>query len=86
VTVSGFVTKAVNGKGLGGATVTLFRQPSGPTVTTTTAGNGSYTFSNVATGFTYVITPSANRYTFTPANRTVLVNGTLSNQNFAGTR
>jgi hypothetical protein len=48
--------------------------------------SGSYSFSSVAAGFTYVITPSANRYTFTPANRTVLVNGTLSNQNFAGTR
>ena len=85
-TVSGVVTKGNNGRGLGGATVTLFRLPSGPTVTTTTAGNGSYSFMNVATGFTYRVTPSANRYTFSPAFRDVLVNGNTTNVNFAGSR
>ena len=86
VTVSGVVTKANNGRGLSGATVTLFREPSGPTLTTTTAGDGSYSFTDVTTGFTYTITPSANRYTFTPGSRTVLVNGTLTGQNFVGSR
>jgi hypothetical protein len=86
VTVSGFVTKATNGRGLSGATVTLFREPAGPTVTTTTSGTGSYSFSNVETGFSYTITPSANRYTFTPASQTILVNATVSGVNFIGTR
>jgi hypothetical protein len=84
--VSGVVTKANNGRGLGGATITLFRLPSGPTVTTTTAGNGSYSFAGVATGFTYRITPTANRYTFSPASRDVLVNANVSGQNFVGSR
>ncbi len=85
-TVSGFVTKAANGKGLGGATVSLLRLPSGPTVTTTTAGNGSYSFSNVAIGFTYRVTPSASRYTFAPPFSDVVVNGNVSGVNFVGSR
>jgi hypothetical protein len=85
-TVSGLVTKANNGRGLGGATVTLFRLPSGPTSTTTTAGNGSYSFANVATGFTYRVTPSASRYTFAPTFQDVLVNANVSGVNFAGSR
>jgi hypothetical protein len=60
--------------------------PSGPTVTTSTAGNGSYSFTNVATGFTYRVTPSANRYTFSPAFQDVLVNGNVSGVNFTGSR
>ncbi len=84
-TVSGFVTKT-NGRGLSGATVTLFRQPSGPTATTTTTGDGSYAFTNVATGFTYTVTPSANRYTFSPPSQSILVNGNVSGVNFVGTR
>ncbi len=85
VTVSGIVTKS-NGRALGGATVSLVRQPSGPTVTTTTSGDGSYSFAGVATGFTYRITPTASRYTFSPAFRDALVNANVSGQNFVGTR
>jgi len=83
VTISGFVRKT-NGKGLGGATVTL-QGPSG-SVTTTTSGNGSYSFTNVASGFTYTVTPSANRYTFTPTSQTIGINGPFTNVNFTGTR
>jgi hypothetical protein len=54
--------------------------------TTTTSGDGSYSFTNVATGFSYTITPSANRYTFTPSSHTVLVNGNVSALNFVGSR
>jgi hypothetical protein len=40
----------------------------------------------VTTGFTYRVTPSANRYTFTPTFSDILVNGNVSGVNFAGTR
>jgi hypothetical protein len=73
-----------NGRGLSGATVSL-AGPAG-TVTTTTSGNGSYSFPNVATGASYTATPSANRYTFTPASQTFTVNGTTGNVNFTGSR
>lgn len=85
-TVSGFVTRASNGRGLGGVTMTLLNTTSGATSTTTTAGNGSYSFANVTTGFTYRVTPTLNRYTFTPTSRDILVNGNVSGVNFAGTR
>jgi hypothetical protein len=86
VTVSGFVLKTT-GRGLSGATVELFREPSGPTVTTTTAGDGSYSFGNVATGFNYTVTPSANRYTFTPPSLSITnLSGNTSGLNFTGTR
>jgi hypothetical protein len=85
-TVSGVITRDVNNKGIGGVTVTLFRQPSGPTVTTSTNGQGNYSFSGVVTGFTYTITPSNNRYTFTPTSRSILVSGSVSGQNFVGSR
>ena len=84
VTVSGVVTKSNNGRGLSGATVAL-QGPSG-TRTTTTAGDGSYSFTGVATGFTYTATPSASRYTFSPPSQSILVNGPVSNVNFVGTR
>ena len=83
-TVSGTITRNTNGKGVGGVTVTL-QGPSG-TQTTTTSGNGSYSFTGVATGATYTITPSANRWTFTPTSRSVLVNGSVTGQNFVGSR
>ena len=85
-TVSGFVTRASNGRGLGGVTMTLLNTTSGATSTTTTAGNGSYSFANVTTGFTYRVTPSLSRYTFTPTSRDILVNGNVSGVNFVGTR
>src|SRR5215207_5143488 len=83
-TVSGIVTKSTNGRGLSGATMML-QGPSG-SQTTTTAGDGSYSFTNVATGSNYTVTPSLNRYTFAPASQTILVNGTVANVNFVGTR
>jgi hypothetical protein len=85
-TVSGTITRDVNNKGIGGVTVSLFRQPSGPMVTTSTNGQGNYSFAGVATGFTYTITPSHNRYTFTPTNRSIFVGGNVSGQNFVGSR
>ena len=35
---------------------------------------------------TYTVTPSNNRYTFTPTSQSVLVNGNVSGVNFVGTR
>jgi len=66
----------------GGVSMFGLNRPRTPTVTTTTAGNGSYSFTGVTTGFTYRITPSANRYTFTPVFQDVLVNADVSGVNF----
>jgi archaellum component FlaF (FlaF/FlaG flagellin family) len=67
------------GSPLPGVTLTL----SGAAATTTnTNGSGSYSFTGLANG-TYTITPSKNRYTFTPASITLTVNGAdVSGQNF----
>src|SRR5262249_21342898 len=61
-TISGQIT--LSGAGLGGVTVTL---SSGPTATTNSSGN--YSFSNLPAG-TYTVTPSLSGYTFTPPSRT----------------
>jgi hypothetical protein len=83
-TVSGTITRDVNGKGIGGVTVTL--EGPGGNQSTTTNGQGSYSFSGVATGFSYTVTPSANRWTFTPSSQTILVNGNTSGIKFVGSR
>jgi hypothetical protein len=54
-----------------GATVNLTGTSTG---TVTADGSGVYTFPSVANG-TYTVTPSKTGFTFTPANRTVTVNG-----------
>jgi subtilisin len=55
-TISGAVTDAVTSTAIGGATVSLNTGES-----TTTAGDGSYSFSDIATG-TYTVTASASGY------------------------
>lgn len=82
VSVSGQVLKS-NGRGLSGTTMTLTGGP-GPVQTTTTSGTGNYVFSGVQPGFNYTVTPSRNRYTFTPTSQTFLVNGDVSGINFTG--
>jgi len=82
--VSGTITRNGN-KGLGGVTVSLVNQTTGATTTATTGGSGTFSVS-VATGANYVVTPSANRYTFTPTSREIPVNGPVSGVNFTGIR
>jgi hypothetical protein len=83
--VSGTIVRDVNSKGIGGVTVRLVNQTTGAVTTASTSGNGAYSAS-VPTGFDYVVTPSANRYVFTPAARTITVNVATSGVNFIGTR
>ena len=55
-----------------GVTVNL----SGPSIaSTTTDGSGNYSFSALANGATYVISPTNSAYVFTPSNRSVTLNG-----------
>ena len=83
-TVSGTITRDVNGKAIGGVTVTIV----GPGVnqSTTTNGQGNYSLSGIPTGANYTVTPSANRYIFSPASQSFLLSGNMSGVNFTGTR
>jgi subtilisin family serine protease len=65
--ISGSVTTSA-GAALAGVTV------SSGTLSATTNSSGAYTLSGVANG-TYTLTPSLTGYTFTPASRSVTVNG-----------
>jgi hypothetical protein len=66
-TLSGQIS--AGGNGLGGVLVTLTRTGSPLNSTTTTDAGGNYSFTNVAAGGDYVVTPSHPNYTFTPPNR-----------------
>jgi hypothetical protein len=85
--ISGTLRDAA-GHGLGGVSVSL-QTPAGdagPHLTTTTAANGTYTFSGLLAG-TYVITPDSSEWIFTPLYRSVTVNETVGNAtgvNFVG--
>jgi hypothetical protein len=61
--ISGQVT--VSGSGLSGVTMTLSGAQTG---STTTDGSGNYTFSGLAPGGNYTVTPSRTGYTFCPAS------------------
>ncbi|MBE7473180.1 MAG: carboxypeptidase regulatory-like domain-containing protein [Anaerolineales bacterium] len=52
-------------------------------ISTTSNGNGDYTFSGLAGG-TYTLTPSKNGYTFSPASRTISVPPDATGKNFNG--
>ena len=76
--VSGTVTNA-SGAAMSGVSV------SNGSATVTTNSSGQYTFSNVSNG-SYTLSPSLSGYTFSPASRSVVVNGAnVSAQNFTGT-
>ncbi len=64
-TISGQITSS--GVGLGGVTVSL---SNGFTSSTVTASSGSYSFSGLAGGATYTVTPSLSGYSFNPASQT----------------
>jgi hypothetical protein len=72
-------TVTVNGSGtpISGATVTL------GTRTTTTAANGTYSFSNIPAGTYPSITASAPGYNSVTVNSVVVVDGSTTTQNFA---
>ncbi len=65
--ISGTITNS-SGAGIGGVTV------SNGSVTATTSSTGAYTLTGVGNG-TYTLTPSLSGYTFSPASRSVTVNG-----------
>jgi len=67
-TISGTITLVATG-----ATVTL-TQGATTIGTAAVSGSGTYSFSNVPNG-TYTVTPSETGFTFSPSNRTALVNG-----------
>src|SRR5439155_4841813 len=75
--ITGTISPANFGSGV---TVTL----SGAASATVTAdGSGNYSFNGLANG-SYTVTPSKSGYTFTPANRSVTVNGApVSGVNFS---
>jgi hypothetical protein len=79
--IGGRITDA-NGNPLPGILVTA----AGPiTVITVTDANGNYSFKNLLTNGTYMITPSSQVYTFNPANRGITLNQNQTNANVVGT-
>jgi hypothetical protein len=76
--ISGTIT---NGSGVGISGVSV----SNGSASTTTNSSGAYTLANLANA-TYTITPTLSGYTFSPVNRSVVVNGAnVTAQNFTGT-
>jgi serine protease len=76
--VSGTITNSA-GTGISGVTV------SNGTVSATTSSSGAYTLTGLANA-TYTLTPSLSGYTFSPASRSVTVNGAnVTGINFTGT-
>jgi len=76
--VSGTVTNSA-GAGISGVTV------SNGTVSATTNSSGAYTLTGLANA-TYTLTPSLSGYSFSPASRSVTVNGAnVTGVNFTGT-
>lgn len=65
------ISGTVSGAVAGGVTMTLTGQSSG---TTTTAADGTYTFSNLTNG-NYTVTPTDVGYTFLPVNQAVTISG-----------
>ncbi len=71
------------GSPIAGVTVTLSGAAS---ASTSTSGNGTYTFAGLANG-AYTITPSKNKYTFSPTSISFSISGAnVTGQNFTGTR
>ncbi len=79
-TISGRVTTP-SGLGLRNAIVSI-TDPQGVRRTATTSSFGIYSFANVQTGFTYILSVSSKRYRF--AAQTIPINGNLANIDFVG--
>ncbi len=80
--ISGNVSLS-NGSPLPGVAVTLSGAVSG---SVSTNGTGNYSFTGLPNG-TYTVTPSKNRYTFSPTSITVTVDyGNATGLNFIGTK
>ncbi|MBX3714270.1 MAG: S8 family serine peptidase [Lysobacter sp.] len=76
--ISGTITNSA-GAGISGVTV------SNGSTTATTNSSGAYTLTGMANA-TYTLTPSLSGYTFSPASRSVTVNGAnVTGVNFTGT-
>lgn len=79
--ISGAVSTS-GGAAISGVTMILTGTVS---ATTTTSGNGSYTFAGLSSG-SYTITPSLSGYAFSPSSKAATIsNGNLTNRNFTGT-
>jgi hypothetical protein len=81
-TISGTVTDSITALPIGGATVCISTSGTCGSTTTTTAGNGTYTLSNVAPG-SYQVTASATAYVTQSATNVVVATGATTTQNFA---
>ncbi|MBX3714268.1 MAG: trypsin-like serine protease [Lysobacter sp.] len=76
--ISGTITNS-SGAGISGVTV------SNGSATATTNSSGAYTLTGLGNA-TYTLTPSLSGYSFSPASRSVTVNGAnVTGQNFTGT-
>ncbi len=80
--ISGKVSTS-GGSPIAGVTVTL---SGAAPASTSTSGNGTYTFAGLANG-AYTITPSKNRYTFSPTSISLSISGAnVTGQNFTGAK
>ena len=83
--ISGKVTDATTGIGVGNVTMHLSDGPSFTPIDITTATDGTYSFTGLANG-SYQVTPSLVGYIFNPQNRTAVIsNASVLNQDFVGT-
>ena len=82
VSIGGNV-KTPNGNGIRNVIVTL-TDAYGVSRTTVTGSFGTYRFTNVEVGQTYVLKVSAKRYSFTNSSQVVSVNDELSGLDFTG--
>jgi len=82
VTVGGRVT-SLGERGIANARISL-ADPEGNVRTASTDRYGRFSFEDVQSGRTYVITVSSRRFTFEPSSQVISVTDTLSEVNFNG--
>ena len=84
--ISGTV-KDASGTGVSGVTLTLSGSAAQTGTCTTTATDGSYSFTGLLNGGDYAITPALSGYVFMPATTSVTnLTADLSNKNFIGNK
>lgn len=66
------------------ATVTLSGGTLSQPISVTTGNSGAYQFPAVATGQTYLVTVTANGYTFSNPTQVIYLTGNVTDANFTG--
>lgn len=83
--IRGQITNS-SGISLKAASVRIVNVATGETFTTKTNARGIYSFSNLAVGGSYIITPKLRGYAFDPESKFVSLTGNLSDADFMATK